>query len=135
MNYESLLEQAYERVEVNLDEGSERFEVPKAEGHHLGTRTVVSNFLVIASKIRRDPIHLMRFLSKELASQVEIKNDRLLLSRKLSSREINDKIEKYVNNFVLCPKCKKPDSELVEENGKLYVRCMACGDKFEVHKI
>jgi translation initiation factor 2 subunit 2 len=135
MNYESLLEQAYDKVEVNLEEECERFEIPRAEGHHLGTRTVISNFLVIASKIRRDPIHLMKFLSKELASQVEIQNDRLLLSRKLSSREINEKIEKYVNNFVLCPKCKKSDSELVHENGKLFIRCMACGDKFEVHKI
>ena len=72
---------------------------------------------------------------KELASQGEIKGDRLILSRKLASKDINAKIEKYVNRFVLCPKCEKPDTELSEEGGKTFLRCLACGEKQEVHKI
>ena len=135
MNYEDLLDEAYEKVEVNLESEVERFDIPKVKGHHLGTKTVVSNFLVIASHIRRDPVHLMKFLARELASQGEIQNDRLLLSRKLSSKEVNEKIEKYVNGFVLCSKCKKPDTELSEEGGKNYLRCLACGEKVEVHKV
>lgn len=135
MEYANLLDEAYDKVEVNLETNVVRFEIPKVKGHHLGTKTVVSNFLVIASHIRRDPLHLMKFLSKELASSGEIQNERLILSRKLSSSEINEKIEKYVNSFVLCPKCGKPDTELVDESGKNYMRCMACGDKYEVHKI
>jgi translation initiation factor 2 subunit 2 len=135
MTYEELLDKAYEKVEVNLESEVERFEIPKVKGHHLGSKTVVSNFLVIASHIRRDPVHLMKFLSRELASQGEIQNDRLLLSRKLSSKEINGKIERYVNSFVLCAKCKKPDTELVEEGGKNFLRCLACGERVEVHKV
>ncbi len=135
MEYEQLLDEAYQNVEVNLDTQVVRFEIPKVKGHHLGARTIVSNFLVVASQVRRDPYHLMKFLSKELASSGEIQNERLILSRRLSSNEINEKVEKYVNSFVLCPKCGKPDTELVEENGKNYMRCMACGDKYEVHKI
>ena len=135
MNYETLLDEAYKKVKVNLETSVVRFEIPKVKGHHLGTKTVVSNFLSIASHIRRDPLHLMKFLLRELASQGEIHNERLILSRKLSSNEINEKIEKYVNSFVLCPKCGKPDTELVDEGGKNYMRCMACGGKYEVYRI
>ena len=133
MGYEQLLDEAYENVEVSEECG--RFEIRSVEGHHEGSKTVVSNFVQVASCIRRAPVHLMKFLCKELASSGELKGDRLIMSRKVSSKEINDKVEKYVGRYVLCPKCKKPDTELVEESGKSYVRCLACGERYEVHKI
>ena len=133
MNYEELLDSAYENVEVT--EESERFEILKVKGHHEGIRTIVSNFTQVAACARRTPVHLMKYLSKELASQCEINRDRLILSRKLSSQVVNDKIEKYVQKYVICTKCGKPDTELDEEGQRLFVRCLACGEKHEVHKI
>jgi translation initiation factor 2 subunit 2 len=118
MNYDQLLESAYECVEVNCnDKPCDRFEIPKAKGHHLGSKTVVSNFLMIAAHLRRDPLHVMKFLSRELASSAELKNDRLILSRKLSSKEVNEKLEKYV------------------EGCKDVIRCLACGEQIQVHKV
>ena len=107
----------------------------KVTGHHEGIRTVITNFLQVASCVRRDPAHLMKYLSKELASQAEIRGDRLILSRKLSSKNINEKVDKYVNTYVICSKCKKPDTELDENGSRLFVHCLACGEKHEVHKI
>ncbi len=133
MNYEALLDEAYKNVKATDECG--RFEILKVKGHHEGTRTVISNFGQVVACIRRTPEHLLKFLSKELASSGEIKGDRLILSRRLSSKDINKKIEKYVNRFVLCSKCKKPDTELNEEGGKMFLRCLACGERCEVHKI
>jgi len=135
MDYEQLLDSAYEQVEVCLEQSSDRFEVPRVKGHHMGGRTVISNFLSIASYLRRDPIHMMKFLGKELASQSELQNDRLVLSRKLSSAEVNEKLDKYVCGFVLCPNCKKPDTELNDEGGKAIMKCLACGNRREVHRL
>jgi len=133
MGYDELLDEAYENVEAS--EEVERFEILKVKGHHEGIRTIISNFTQIVANVRRTPEHFLKFLTKELASQGEIRGDRLILSRKLASKDINDKIEKYVNSFVLCPKCSKPDTELVEEDGKSFLKCLACGEKREVHKI
>ena len=133
MDYEGLLTEAYENV--TPVEECDRFEILKVKGHHENTRTIVSNFLQVASCIRRPANSLMKFLSKELASSAEIKGDRLILSRKLSSKNINEKIEKYVRNYVLCGKCKKPDTELDAIGAKTFLRCLACGNKQEVHKI
>jgi len=133
MEYEELLNEAYENVKP-VDE-CERFEVLSVKGHHQGIRTIISNFSRVALCIRRNPEHLMKFLTKELASSGEIQGERLILSRKLSSKEINDKISKYVSRFVLCPKCKKPDTELANEGQKLFLKCLACGEKREVHKV
>lgn len=132
-SYEELLDEAYENVEKV--EECERFEVLRVKGHHEGTRTMITNFNRVAACLRRTPEHLMKFLTKELASSGELSGDRLVLSRKLASKEVNDKIERYVNRFVLCPKCKKPDTELEGDKGKVFLRCLACGEKHEVHKI
>jgi translation initiation factor 2 subunit 2 len=133
MNYEELLTQAYENI-VPL-EVSKRFEIPKVEGHHEGTKTILTNFLKITSFLRRKPEHLAKFLGKELATSMELSGERLILSRKLPSKEINEKIEKYTNQFVLCPKCKKPDTEIISEENKTFIRCLACGGKYEIHKL
>jgi translation initiation factor 2 subunit 2 len=133
VGYEDMLDEAYKNVEVT--EEVSRFEIPKVQGLHSGTKTILSNFGQIVSHIRREPSHLSKALSKDLASQGEIQGDRLILSRKLSSKDVNEKIGKYVNEFVICPKCKKPDTELKEDGNKVFLHCLACGEKREVHKI
>jgi translation initiation factor 2 subunit 2 len=133
MNYEELLNEAYENVEAT--EESTRFEILKVKGHHEGIRTVISNFSQVATCVRREPAHLLKYLTKELASQAELHGDRLVLSRKLTSKDVNDKIEKYTQKFVVCSKCGKPDTELDNEGQKVFVRCLACGEKHEVPKI
>lgn len=133
MNYEALLDEAYENVEVSEESG--RFEVMKVKGHHEGVRTVILNFGQIVTNLRRSPEHLLKFLNKELATSSELKGDKVIFSRRLSRSDVNDKIEKYASQFVLCPKCKKPDTELSSESGKSFLRCLACGEKREVHKI
>ncbi len=132
MSYEALLDEAYENVVASKE--CERFEILKVEGHHEGVRTIISNFGQIVACLRRSPEHVMKFLGKELASSVEKRGDRLVLSRKLASKEINEKIERYVKRFVLCPKCGKPDTEL-EVGAKTFLRCLACGERREIHGI
>jgi translation initiation factor 2 subunit 2 len=138
MSYEEMLESAYEEVEVSEEVGATgcgRFEIMKVKGHHEGVRTIISNFLQVATCLRRKPEHLLKFLRKEMGIQGEIKGERLIVSRKISSKDVNAKVEKYAKIYVVCRKCGKPDSELDEEGGKAFVRCLACGEKHEVHKI
>ncbi len=133
MSYEKLLDEAYKTVHVN--EESSRFEIIKVSGHHEGTKTIITNFGKVVAYLRRKPEHLLKFLGKELGIQGELSKDRLILSRKLPSKIINEKISEYSRQYVVCAKCGKPDTELSEENGKTFIRCLACGHKREVHKI
>ena len=53
-SYEQLLQEAYSKIkQPEGGKASGRFEVPKVEGHFQGKKTVVTNFLQIASYIRR----------------------------------------------------------------------------------
>ena len=133
MEYEDLLNKAFDEIKPVEECG--RFEVRKVVSDIQGSKTIISNFIQIANCLRREPEHLAKFLFKELAAPGEIAGDRLILTRKVSSQRVAEKIDKYVNAFVLCSNCKKPDTELVEEGGQLFMRCLACGLRKPVHKI
>jgi len=130
-DYEKLLDDAYSNVKAVKDSG-ERFEIPKIEGHFEGKRTVLSNFFQIASHIRRKPEHFLKYMLKELAAAGTRDGDRLILNIKVPSAKINQKIEDYVNEFVLCKECKKPDTELIKQDRLNFIHCLACGAKHPV---
>ena len=129
--YEELLEQAYNKLKP-IEKSKERFEIPKIEGHLEGTKTILANFSQISSYLRRNPDHLLKFLQKESATPGYIRNGRVILQRNISSQKINEKIQEYAKEFVICKQCGKPDTELIKEKGFLFLHCLACGAKHSV---
>ena len=125
-NYEKLLDEAYKRIKP-IESSKDRFEIPKAEGHFEGKKTILTNFYQIASYIRRNPEHFQKFMLKELATSGQKEGERLVFNNKIPSEKINKKIEQYVKEFVLCRECGKPDTELTKEDRLVFIRCMACG--------
>ena len=129
MKYEEMLKEARK----GLPEAvflKERFEIPKALGHLQGNRTIITNFLQIASTLRRNVDHMLKFILKELATPGEIKKSgALILGTKVTASRINEKIRKYAIEFVLCPECGKPDTKIEQSENIHYIKCQACGAK------
>ncbi|MCK5043419.1 translation initiation factor IF-2 subunit beta [Candidatus Pacearchaeota archaeon] len=130
-NYEDMLNEAYGKVK-QIDTSSKRFEIPKVEGHFEGRKTILTNFFQIATHIRRTPEHFQKFMLKELAASGQREGDRLVLNIKVPSTKINQKIEQYAKEFVLCKECQKPDTELIKEGRLSFIHCLACGAKHSV---
>jgi translation initiation factor 2 subunit 2 len=131
MDYKELLDRAYKEVK-QMNISSERFEIPKVEGHFQGKKTIITNFNQIASHLRRNPEHLQKFLLKELAASGHKEGDRLVLNNKIPSAKINPKIEQYTKEFVLCRECGKPDTEIKKEDRINFLHCLACGAKHSI---
>lgn len=132
--YEQLLNDAYKKIK-KVETLSQRFEISKAEGHFEGKKTILTNFFQIASYLRRGPEHFQKFMLKELAAAGQREGDRLVLNIKVPSEKINQKIEQYAKEFVLCRECGKPDTELIKQNRMAFIHCLACGAKHSVSKI
>ena len=130
-NYENLLEKAYGKIKKS-ENSSNRFEIPKVEGHFEGKKTIITNFTQIASQLRRKQEHLQKFLLKELAASGQLEGERLILNIKVPSSRINQKVESYTKEFVLCKECRKPDTELTKEGRIGFINCLACGAKHSI---
>ncbi len=131
--YEKMLEEAYKKVK-QVNTSTSRFEIPKIEGHFEGKKTILTNFFQIASYIRRKPEHFQKFMLKELAASGQKEGDRLILNIKVPSEKINQKVEEYVKEFVLCKECGKPDTELIKQDRLIFINCLACGAKHSIRR-
>ncbi len=133
-SYEELLARAMEKVPKSAGTG-ERFEMPVAETGLEGNKTIFKNFSVVAEKLRREPKHLLKFLSKELASPGAIDGARAIFDTKLQAAAVQKKLEAYVKEFIICKSCGRPDTKLVTENRIAMAKCEACGARNSVREI
>jgi len=134
MEYKEALGRAFAKVPSKLKEHS-RFELKKATGHIEGNKTVISNFMQICDSLGRKPEHLLKFLQRELATPGEIKNKLLYLGAKIHPNRINEKLEEYLDKYVMCHECKRPDTEITKEKGFLFLVCHACGARRPVKEL
>jgi len=126
--YEKLLESALERMPKKLHE-KERFEIPEVLTEIQGNKTLIRNFADISTRLRREPVHLSKYLFKELATPGNIQGSALILQRKLTSELIQEKINSYVKDFVYCKICGEPDTKFVKEGRITFIQCDACGGR------
>jgi len=132
--YEELLKRAYKNL-PKISKTTTRFEVPAVSGRFEGNRTIVSNLNQISKKLDRDVKHLTKFLLKALATTGELKNNNFYFVGKFNSRRLNEKLDKYVKEFVTCTQCKKPDTSLQKSKGITFKQCQACGARSSVRSI
>jgi len=134
MDYESLLSKAFEKL-PKKEEQIDRFKVPMAETMIQGNQTIIKNFGQIAETLRRDPHHILKYLTKELATPAGLSDSRAILQAKISQKMVQQKIEEYVVDYVLCKECKRPDTKLTKEERITFIKCEACGAKSSVKAI
>lgn len=132
-SYETLLNKAYANVTVQ-SESTERFVVPEAKSYIEGKTTVLENFAEIADIVRRDKDHLMKYLLGELGTAGKIDGNRAIFNGKFEPALINGLIKSYVDDYVICSECGKPDTRLVKDDRVLLLRCDACGGHRPVRK-
>jgi len=134
MEYEELLKRAMEKLPKNVEK-KDRFEVPKVFCEVSGNKTVLKNFGEILAVLRREPSHLAKYLSKELATSGSVQGSTLIFQGKASREILQKKLDDYVKEFVYCKECGKPDTKLVKEDRIYFLVCEACGARHPVRSI
>lgn len=132
--YEDMLERAYKKLPEKTRKES-RFEIPKIDSQIQGNRTIIKTFPALARKINRKPDHFFKFLLRELATTGKENGNMVTFMGKFSNDLLQHKLNKYLEEFVLCNQCKKPDTELKKEKGLTFKVCEACGAKSSVRSL
>ncbi len=133
-DYERLLDRALEQVPKAVLESS-RFQIPEAEVVIVGNRTILRNFRNLASALNREPEHLIKYLLRELGAAGNLEGNQAIFQGKFSGNAVNDRVKRYVEEFVICRECGKPDTRL-ERHGRGYMlQCEACGARASVRSV
>jgi translation initiation factor 2 subunit 2 len=131
-DYRAILDRAYGQLPEQV-ESYDRWIVPRPDVRQVGRRiTVIMNFKEIADELRRDPNHLLKFLSGEMATLANFDGTRAVFKGRFSYETIRNLMDIYANKYVICPVCKRPDSKLVREKRLWFLQCEACGAKSSI---
>jgi translation initiation factor 2 subunit 2 len=105
----------------------DRFKLPKAEIFYEGNTTVIKNFDKISDTINRSSDIILKFLLGGLGTAGELDGVRVVFQGKIPAKNIQDKLKEYIDAFVICSECNRPDTHLVKQGRTMLIRCDACG--------
>jgi len=105
----------------------DRFKLPKIEIFYEGNTTVIKNFDKISDAVNRDPQLILKFLLGGVGTAGEMEGGRVVFQGKILAKQIQDKLKEYIDTYVMCSECNRPDTHLVKQGRNLLIRCDACG--------
>jgi translation initiation factor 2 subunit 2 len=130
--YVQLLDRAFARMPKLSTEKTD-FVIPPADSIVQGTKTILRNLTAIADRARRPAADIARYMSKEFAVPISVEDGRLMINGKFSAEDLNKKISKYFETYVICKECHKPDSHLESSSrGMFSFICEACGARYGI---
>jgi len=103
----------------------------KIEGRGNGIKTVLPNISDVALALHRSPGEVNKFFGCELGAQTSYtaETDRAVVNGAHADPVLMNNIRRYIELFVLCPKCGLPETDYKIKSEIIWHRCAACGAK------
>jgi len=110
-------------------------ELPRLYITTVGMRTIIPNFKEVADVLNRNPQHIMKFLTREMATAATFHESRAVFQGKFKRDSFERLLQRYMEGFVICPVCKRPDTKIVKEKRLSFLVCNACGAKSSIKQL
>ncbi len=101
----------------------------KIEGKGNGIKTVIVNLSSVAQSLARPPAHVIKYFGFELGAQTNTapNDDRWIINGAHDASKLQDYLDGFISKFVLCKKCKNPETDVHIKDGHITLDCKACG--------
>lgn len=133
-DYEALLKRARSQIpEVGAKQ--ERLGIPRLHHAVIGMRTIIYNFKEVANALEREPMHVLKYLSGEMATAATMQESRAIFQGKFQRDTFDRLLQRYLESYVVCSICKRPDTRIVKEKRLSFLVCEACGAKSSVKQL
>ncbi|CZS93371.1 related to translation initiation factor eIF5 [Rhynchosporium agropyri] len=106
----------------------------KIEGKGNGIKTVIVNLSSVAASLARPGAYVIKYFGFELGAQTNSNpaDDRWIINGAHEASKLQDYLDGFINKFVLCKKCKNPETDVVIKDGHIVLDCKACGQRSDV---
>lgn len=102
------------------------------EGKNQNTRTIIKNFTLICSELKRDPMDIEKFIGYKLNLRVKIEKKELMVHGNHTVMVLQNIINEYIKDYVLCGSCGNPETNICNNKIINVLICCACGSSTEV---
>ena len=111
-----------------------RYTMPRiqvvSQGSGNGIKTKWINLAEVSNALKVPIEYPLKFIGHELGSITEIKANIYLINGNHTSENMQTILDKFINKYVLCPKCKLPEIHgkvSVKKGGDIRCLCRSCG--------
>ncbi|KAL8707352.1 MAG: hypothetical protein Q9225_007769 [Loekoesia sp. 1 TL-2023] len=106
----------------------------KVEGKGNGIKTVIVNLSSVAASLSRPPSYVIKYFGFELGAQTNNNpsDDRWIINGSHEASKLQDYLDGFIAKFVLCKKCKNPETDVNIKDGRILLDCKACGQRSDV---
>ncbi|KAJ5657760.1 uncharacterized protein N7484_001409 [Penicillium longicatenatum] len=103
----------------------------KIEGKGNGIKTVIVNLNSVAQSLSRPPAYVIKYFGFELGAQANAKptDDRWIINGAHDANKLQDYLDGFISKFVLCKKCKNPETDVIIKDETITLDCKACGQR------
>ena len=92
----------------------------------------ITNLQEVAKSIDREPEYLAEFFKHKFNVRFKESNDEYITTKSLTIEELESTIKDFIEDHVLCVKCRLPETEYYLDSNKLKVSCKACGSAYSM---
>ena len=77
---------------------------------------------------------MIKYFGFELGAQTNTNpsDDRWIINGAHEASKLQDYLDGFISKFVLCKKCKNPETDVVIKDGRIVLDCKACGQRSDV---
>mmetsp|Transcript_21451 Transcript_21451/g.39459 ORF Transcript_21451/g.39459 Transcript_21451/m.39459 type:complete len:258 (+) Transcript_21451:148-921(+) len=123
-------------IPSTCDDMNYRYKMPrlvsKKEGRGNGSKTCIVNMSDVARALKRPPQYTTKWFGSELGAQSTYTNnqgtgERAIVNGHHDTHVFQTMLDKFIEKYVLCQKCKLPEIDLILKRGMISAKCAACG--------
>ena len=135
-DYDSLLDRARSQVpEDAFKKSGERFKVPNVQIMLQGNRSLWQNFQEIINILNRPGKEVLKFLSGQLGTAGSMEGSNAIFNGKFTEEQVDDVLNRYIDSYVICPVCTRPDTDIQKSGNAYYLSCSACGARTSIRPV
>lgn len=115
---------------VPVEDPFYRYQMPPLDCHHEKKWTVVDNLRTVTNALHRQESEVLKYFGVALCTQTATRQGRSCIKGRYTASTLQDRLRYYIEQFVLCGQCKKPETAYrVKKSELVFQRCFACGYK------
>lgn len=135
-DYDKLLDRARSQVpEDAFKKSGERFQVPNVQLLLQGNRSIWQNFQEIINILNRPGKEVLKFVSGQLGTAGNMEGGNALFNGKFNTEQVDEVLNRYVDSYVTCPVCTRPDTDIIKDGAAYYLICSACGARTSIRPV
>lgn len=105
----------------DIDDPFYRYTMTKINVIRQKNKTIIDNLEIVCKDIEREPEQLVKYFKKKFSISMSYKDNILSTTANLSYQDFETALREYIQLYVLCERCKLPETNMTEK--LLICRC------------